>query len=277
MGAVDALNRLLTAVFDIGSRPFLAFPPIWALTLLSLVAGVLLVAVFGRISNQHAIRTIRERIRGNLLGIHIYRHEIGVILRLQGRVVRDSLASMGYMVVPMLVVLVPLVLVLAQLNLRFAVRPLLVGETAIVKARVRSPASLDEPITLMASSSGAEVETPGVRIPSEREVAWRVRATEPGRHLVAVRIGGEVVEKVLVVGAPWGSVSQRRTGGGLLDVLLYPGEPPIPTAFKIESVDITHPALSLSVLGVKMDWLVLFLLLSTAFGFMFKGALGVEL
>jgi hypothetical protein len=276
MTAASALNGLLTAAFDVVTRPLLAVPPQWAVALLSLVSGVLLVWLFGHTSNQGAIRNTRERIRGNLLGIHVYRHDLGVILRLQWQIIKDTVVSMRHMLVPLLVALVPVVLLMTQLNLRFAVRPLAVGETAVVKARVRSPSLLDEPVALTAAS-GTQVETSGIRVPSEHEVAWRVRVTEPGRHLVTVRVGDEVVEKVLVAGGVWASVPQRRTGRGWFDALLHPGEPTIPAGLKIESVDIAYPGLPLRFFGMNLNWLILFFVFSTACGLLFKGILGVEL
>ena len=112
---------------------------------------------------------------------------------------------------------------------------------------------------------GVKVETLGVRIPPTREVAWRVRPESSGEHVVVVRVGEDSVETHLVAGDDWGAVPQRRTGQGMWDTLLYPGEPPIPR---------THP--DLRVFGLAVNWLVAFFVLSLAFGFAFKGMLGVE-
>ena len=94
--------------------------------------------------------------------------------------------------------------------------------------------------------------------------------------MVVVRVGDASLEKRLVAGAAWGTVPQRRTGMGMLDTLLYPGEPPIPAGHVIEAIEVGYPPLGLTVLGFDVDWLIGFLLLSMAFGFACKGALGVE-
>lgn len=276
VSAIDLLNRVLTAVFDVVCRPFQTLAPIWALTAISLVTGVAMVWIFGRISNQGAIREIRDRIRGNLIGVRLYRHEVGVMLRLQGRILRDTASYMKHSVMPMFVLIVPVVFIMAQLNLRFAVRPLAVGEPALVKAYVRDAALLDRSVALDASA-GVRVETPPVRISSTRELAWRIRAVEPGRHGVTVRVGDETVETVVVAGSGWGPVPQRRTGRGALDVLLYPGERPIAATLPVEAIEIGYPVLQMEAFSVPVDWLIGFFVLSLAFGYLLKGALGVEL
>jgi len=44
--------------------------------------------IFGKVSNQDAIHKVRDRIRGNLLGVRIFGDEIGIMFRLQGKILR---------------------------------------------------------------------------------------------------------------------------------------------------------------------------------------------
>ena len=177
--------------------------------------------------------------------------------------------------VPLVIMIIPVVLIMTQLNLRFAVQPLDTGEPVLIKALVRDVALLDHPIALDVPD-GVTVETPPVRIRSTREIAWRVRVDRPGTHALIVRVGDETVEKQLVGGEGWGPVVQRRTGRGMLDTLLYPGEPPIAAGHGVEAVDIIYPPLEFHLLGIGVDWLIGFFVLSMVFGFAFKGVLGVE-
>ena len=109
------------------------------------------------------------------------------------------------------------------------------------------------------------------------EVAWRVRARTPGKHRLVVRVGGESIETHLIAGTGWGAVSQLRTGRGAIDLLLYSGERPIDGSHAIEAVEVGYSGLDMRVFGMTIDWLVAFFVLSMAFGFAFKGVLGVEL
>ena len=226
---VNAINVVLTPVFDVICWPFRALPPMWALAAISLASGVFLVWLFGKTSDQDRIRAIRDRIRGNLIGVRLFQHDIGVVLQLQGQIFRDTFRFMGLALIPMLIMIVPVTLVMTQLNLRFAVRALETGEPVLVKALVWDVSSLDQPIALEVSD-GVTVDTPPVRIRSTREIAWRLHLDRPGDHALVVHVGDETLEKRIVGGTRWGSVVQRRTGRGMVDTLLYPGEPPIPAS-----------------------------------------------
>ena len=272
---IDFTNRALTPIFDLVCWPFRALPPIWAMTAISLISGVMMVWIFGKVSEQVTIKQLRERIRGNLIGVRLFQSDIGVVLQLQRRIFGDTFTYMRYALVPMVVLLVPVVLIMTQLNLRFAARPLEPGESAVIKAYVRDVGLLDAEVSLEVPD-GMTVETAAVRIPSAREVAWRVRVETRGGHRVKVRVGGQELETRLMAGNQWGAVPQRRTGRGMWDTFLYPGEPPIPNDHPVEAVEIVYPALELGVFGWSINWLVAFFVLSLAFGFAFKDALGVE-
>ena len=275
MGAlVNLINSVLTPIFDVICWPFRALPPIWALGVISFASGIFLVWLFGKTSDQKRVREVRDRIRGNLIGVRLFQHEIGVVLSLQGKIFGDTFRFMGLALVPLLIMLVPVLLIMTQLQLRFDVRPLEVGEPVLVKALVREASTLDGTITLEVPE-GVTVETPPVKIRSTREIVWRLRVDRPGDHALVVRTGDEVLEKQIVAGRGWGPVPYLRSGHAL-DTLLYPGEPPIAADHPVEAIEVAYPPQDLSLLGVGVNWLIGFLILSMAFGFAFKGVLGVE-
>ena len=72
-------------------------------------------------------------------------------------------------------------------------------------------------------------------------------------------------------------VSSLRTGENWLTSLLYPGEAPIPQRSAIESIEIRYPELDILFLGRRVNWLILFLILSLGLGYAFKGMLGVQI
>jgi hypothetical protein len=266
----------MTLLFDGLELPVRGLSAGWALVALSVPAGLLFLWLFGKVSNQDAIAEVKDRIRGHLLGVRLFRHDLGVSLALQGRILRDTAVYLRHSLLPMLILLVPVLLILTQVNLRYSVRPLEPGEVAMVRAVVRDASTLTGPIVLDAPA-GVVVETPAVRIRSMREAVWRVRADAPGRHEIAVRAGGASESKEILVGAePGRRVSARRPGGGFFDVLLWPGEPPIPRASAVEAVEVAYPERELRLLGLRFHWLVLFFVVSLAAGYGLKGLFGVQ-
>ncbi len=272
---VTLLHRVLTPLFDVICWPFRALAPIWALVVISCVSGIFLVWLFGKTSDQDRIREIRDRIRGNLIGVRLFQHDVAVVLRLQGKIFGDTFRFMRHALVPLVIMLAPVLLIMTQLNLRFAVRPLDTGEPVVLTALVRDPAALEGRIELEVPD-GVTVETPPVKIRSRGEIAWRLRVDRPGDHTLLVRVGDDTIEKRLISGDGWGPVVQLRSGRGILDTLLYPGEPPIAADQGLESVAIGYPPLDMRLFGIGVDWLIGFFLLSMASGFACKGILGVE-
>ena len=234
-----------------------------------------MVWIFGKVSDQQTIKDIRERIRGNLIGVRLFQSDIRVVIQLQRYIFGDTLQYMKLALIPMIVLIIPVLIIMTQLNLRFAVRPMEPGQTALVKAFVRDPSVLEKYVSLE-TASGLTVETPGVRIPSTREVAWRVRADVAGMHQVVVHVGEETIAARLVSGNRWDKVVQRRTGRGVWDTLLYPGEDPIPLTHSVEAIEIVYPQLELRAFGFTIHWLVAFFIISIAAGFACKDMLGVE-
>lgn len=273
---IRILNMVLTAGFGLLVWPFQATAPLWPMVFVSFVAGIVMLWIFGKVSNQDAIKDIRDTIRGNLIGVRLFQHDIGVLLGLQRTILKDTLRYMMHSLVPMLFMLVPVLLIMIQLNLHFSVRPLAPGESTVFKVHVRDASAIRDGVTLEAPE-GITIETPAVRIPSQREVAWRVRGDEPGRYAMKVRFGNEVIEKDLVVGTGWTSVSPLRTGINMVDKLLYPGEAPLLPSMMIESISINYPALEITIFGFVIHWLLLFFVLSIVFGFAFKGLFGIEI
>jgi uncharacterized membrane protein (DUF106 family) len=272
---VHIINSILTKVFDILFLPFRVFPPVWAMIAISCLTGLLMLWVFKLVSNQAAIKTVKDRIKGNLLAVRIYQYDIRVVVRSQLRVLRHTLTYMKHSLFPMLVTIVPVVLIVVQIHLWFSVQPLEVGKGTLLKVKVRESSSVQQDASLEAPD-GVSVETPPVRIPGESEIAWRIGASADGLHTLTVHLGEESVEKQVAVGTNWGPVSAVRTGKGPLQSLLYPAEKPIPAESQIESIQVHYPSLPLSVLGWEVHWLVLFFALSVGFGFLLKGLFGIE-
>jgi hypothetical protein len=272
---MDLVNRLITGFFSILFWPLAPLPPVWAVAFVSVFAGALMVWIFGRVSRQERIRRVKDRIRGNLFGVRLYQHEIGVVFRLQKQIMADTVRYMGLSVAPMLVILIPKSLVIVQLNLHFDSRPLRPGERAIVRVSVADPDLLAGRMSLKPDESFV-VETPPVRTASAKEAAWRIRAVRPGHHSLKLEIGDLEIEKTLDIGNGWRAVSPLRTAN-LVDSFLYPFEPRLDDQAGVKAVEVAYRPLPLEVFGVDVDWLVFFFIISVVAGFALKGAFGVQL
>lgn len=277
MGLAGAINKAMTALFAVAIGVLQPLGPLAGMAIISLVVGVIMLWIFARVSNQDAIRVLKDHIRGNLIAVRIYQDNIALLLRLQVKIVGLTFRYMGHSLLPMIVMMGPVLLILFQLNLWFAKSPLEVGQSALLKVSLRAEAGPDDLKGLIFEApEGIISEIPPVRISARNEVVWRIRADAPGEYRLAFTHGDETVEKTLDVGGDWRSVSSLKTGRGIWEALLYPGESPLRGGI-IEAIEINYPDATIPVFGFGINWLVMFFVLSIAFGFALKGPLGVEI
>lgn len=237
-----------------------------------------MVWIFGKVSNQDAIKLTRSRMGAELIALRLFKDDLRVFFRIQYQILIWTLRYLRQSIVPMIILMIPVVMILIQLNLHYAMRPLGVGEQTLVNVIVRDAGSLTEGAEIVLHAGAEiEIETAGVRVPKTREISWRVRGNSPGDLDLVVKVGEESVTKTMSVGSRDEGVSSLRTGEHWLTNLLYPGEAPIPKQSAIESIEILYPDLDISIFGWGMDWLILFFVLSMVFGFSFKGVLGVQI
>lgn len=275
---MGAVNGALVRVFDVLFLPFARLHPWWGMVFISLLSGLFMLWVFKRFSNQRAIRRTKDRIKAHLLEFRLYKDSPSATGRAFGLILIQNLRYLSLTLKPLLVMIIPLVLILAQLNARFGCRPLRTGESVLLKVRTTTGVDLLRTEISLGSSPGFVVETPPLRIEEEREIDWRIRAASPGRHEIAVRLGGETVSKSLDIGkSGLNALSPRRPGAGFFDALLNPAEKPLPRRSPAASVEIVYSDFRFSLFGPPLHWLLVFFVLTLAFGLGLKGLFKVEI
>jgi uncharacterized membrane protein (DUF106 family) len=272
------VNLITGGIFDVLLYPFRGLSPWFGMIFVSLITAFLMLWVFKLTSNQEGIRKAKNAIKAHLLELRLFKDNLRISLKAEGRILRANMSYIACNSKPMLVMIVPLILILAQLNLWFGARSLKPGEETLVKVKIAKsadPLALD---VVLEPSPGLAVETPAVRIADEQEIAWRIRAPERGPAGLTFRVAGRTLFKpVAVAGKPLSKVSTLSVGRSLLRELLYPGEKPLPGDTPVTSIEILYPARSLSLFGLSVHWLVAYFILSIIFGFAFKGIFKVEI
>ncbi len=288
---MSLLNAALRAVFDVALRPFAALPPIVPVTIVALVSGIFALLVYRWTSDQVAIAAVKRRLFGHLLEVRLFNDDLRAVLAAQLRLLRENLTYLRLNLVPLLWMIVPFMLLIAQLQFHYGYDGLEVGERTLLvvdlapaepadaggdEAAPRPPVELEAP-------AGVAMETAGVWVPSLRQVVWRLRADEPGRHELVVRADGGAFTKSLFVADPesaarWVRRSPTRRRAAILDQLLYPAEPSLPRGGPIERIDVQYATAAISFFGLfDVHWLIAFLILSLAFAFALRNRFDVTL
>ena len=271
------VHNIIGAGVDFLLQALHAVPPLWPLCLFAILTGVFMLFVFRYTSNQPGIKRAKDRIKAHLLELRLFKDDLRVIFSAQKHILRYNAIYIGHAVKPMLVMIVPVALLLIQLDSWFWHRPLQPGETAMVTAQVRPPARnlLDQ--AALKADPGLVVETLPLRMPDTGEVAWRIRAQEPGVYRLPVDIGGHRVSKSVVVADTLVRLSPRRAGTRFWDLVFNPGEQPLPEDAVVASIEVQYPTRSIALFGWELHWLVVFFVLSMVSGFALKGVLRVEI
>ncbi len=269
---MSTLISILNRTFDLLFWPFQNLPPIFAVVFFALAAGVLMLAAFKYSSNQAAIRRAKDRLGAHLLEVRLFQDQLGVVLRAYLRILRAAGAYLACAFPPLVVTLLPLLLLLAQVELRLGREA--AAPHAPVLVKVKLPAGADVNSVELKLPAGVQSTAPPLRIPEEAEVDWRIEAGRPGEFALEFSRGGKAFSKQFVAGGPLPRVSPWRTASAL-ELLLYPGEERLDSA-TAQWVEITYPPREVRVLGWGMHWIVPFFVLTLAWGYALKGLFGVE-
>lgn len=269
------MEFLLTALAVAAQAVFAVLqgaPPLLTLAAISVLAGVGMLWVFGRLSDQEAIRAVKRELAACLYEVRLFADEPWLIWRAQKRLLAGNLRYLALMIRPALILTVPMVLLLVHMDAFYGRAPLSVGRAALVKAELDGApglsASLEPP-------AGVVVETPPVRIRSERQVVWRIRPAQPVSGRLRLRVQDRVYEKNLISGSAPRYLTRRRVQS-FWDWVFSPGEPRLPDG-PVRAIEISYPPAEVGLGSLQFHWLVWFLPVSLASAWALRGVLGVAL
>jgi uncharacterized membrane protein (DUF106 family) len=272
--ALALVNSGLAAAMDVLLAPFSALPPIAGLAAVSLATAVVMLLVFKRTSNQARLEEVKRSIHAGIFEIRLYKDDFRAIARAQREILRDNAKYLWLSVVPMLWVIVPFVLVIAQLQFHYGYAALQPNEPVLLQVQLGNGGDGD---VSLETPPGLRLDTPAVRLPSAREVVWRVVPLDAGRYEVRITAGAESHTKQLLVGSGVARRSPLRLEGGFVNQLLYPSEPPLPAGGVVTAISVSYRDGTVDVLGWDLNWMVAYFALSIAFAFALRQPLGVTI
>jgi uncharacterized membrane protein (DUF106 family) len=270
------VSNLLTALFGVIMSPFQSLP-MTGMIVISVLTGVLMLIIYKYTSNQAGISRAKDRIKAHFLAIVLFSDTLTVLLKSIGNILKWNLVYLGHNIKPLLVMIVPVLLLLIQLNFWYGYRPLDVGESMLVTADIAAGTSMRSTKASLTADGGVAVETPAVRAVGKNQVFWRIKGTEPGEHQLTMTVGDTTETKRLVVGPPGRlyRLAPLRHNGNFADSLFYPGEKKLTGA--IESIQVDYPGIEMNVFGWHIHWIIVYFILSILFGLSMKGLFKVDI
>ena len=299
---MSIFNSIISAIFDGFFGLFGMLGGDAALWIFSALAGVLFLYIFKLTSNQAGIRRTKDRIAAGFLEVRLFKDDMGQMMRAQGRIFGSAFRYMGHALKPMAFMIIPVLLMLIQLNLWYGYRPLEANtaevpmqelldragvsydvpidpdNTAVVKAKLQEDVDLAGHDISLVASDGIKIVTPAVRVPDFSEVTWRIMATGEGEQNLTLRVGDAELTHAVYVGESdkFRKIEPIMARGAWAE-LWNPGLPPLPGDAPVVEFSVEYPEAQANLLGFEMHWVIVFLILSLVFGFALKGFLGVEI
>ncbi len=271
------IANVMNSLFDTLVAPF-GNAAAWAMTILSGLIGLLMLLLFKASTNQKKLATAKRHLLGHLYEMGLYQENLRVLFRIQGDLAKANLRYLSVTLPALVTLIVPVVLILAQLDSRFAHRPFLPRETALVTATVAAGQDeLLDDLTLLAPEAVA-VETLPVRDYDARTITWRVRVLAEGTHeLILTTSDGSRWTKQLAAGDGLPRLAANRERAGWHHALLNPAEAPLPKDSPVLNIALQLRARETHYAGIRLNWLVAFCILSLVFGFALKDLFKVQI
>jgi uncharacterized membrane protein (DUF106 family) len=289
---VSLLNALLARTFDLLLAPFRQLPPIAGLVVVSLATAVAMLLIFRKTSDQARLAAVKRQIHAAIFEIRLFNDDLRAIFRAQGEILRHNLTYLRLSLVPMLWLIAPLVLVIAQLQFHYGYGGLDPGKPVLLTAHLRDGGSLAststpevarastadrEPVAVLEAPPEIVVHTPAVWIPATREVIWRIAPRAAGAYELQLRLGQERFTKSVQVSNAVLRRSPVRLEAGFLNQLLYPAEPPLPADGSLTSISLAYPEQNVRLLGWEIHWMIVYFALSMIFAFALRKRFNVTL
>ena len=271
-------NKFFGKIFDLLFIPFRSMNPWVGMVIVSFLTGLLMLVIFRYTSNQAGIKKVKNKIKAHLLELRLYKDSLGLSMKAQGNILLANLKYITHSFKPLLVMIVPVILILIQMNFWFGYESLKPGEQTLLKIKLEEGYNPLQTDLALEPDPEIVIETPPLRIEEYSEINWRISSQKSGIHHVDVVVAGRKISKTIATDTkPLSKLSPIKHRKKFVDELFYPVEAPIAKDFPVKSIEVLYPAKRLNFLGFDIHWLIAYFALSIIFGFAFKGIFKVEI
>lgn len=245
------------------------------LLLLSIVTGLVMIVLFGYLSDQKAVRVAKDQLRAQLLAVRLFQDQPQVVVRAYGRILTGTGRYLRVSFKPLAVIILPMIALLIYCDRYLGSLPFQTNQPILLKARLDKPEILDN-ISLRLPAGLAE-SAPAVHIADAGEVDWRLVASAEGNYEVNVLAEGQELGKQVVVSNNLTHLSECRLRDHFWQRLLNCAEPALPANSPVGLLAVNYPARDIDLGPWATNWLVVFFIVSLAAALLFKFILGIEI
>lgn len=216
---MNAVNSLLTTLFDVVLTPFEWAGRATALVVISGIFGVLALLVFKRISWQAGIKAAKNRIKGHMIAIRLYQDDLVIVASSVGKVLVRNVQYLALNFGPVLPLIVPFAFVSAQFVVRYAYRPLaivsaleqpLAGRGVLLEIELTRERRREARELQVIWPAGLKPVSPLVRVPVDGKAFQEFVAVAEGAHEIVIELAGLRETKLVHAGSTTPRAMQPR-------------------------------------------------------------------
>ena len=273
---MESISRIITLILDLLVWPFGPERHTLGLVWLSLLSGAGMALVFRTTTDPLKIRAAKNRFRSYIYEMRIYQDSLRAVSVAFYQSLWSNVLYIRAVLPPLLILAIPMILVIAQLDARYGADHLTAGGTTVITLRLAGGTDPFGTGIGITSDSGAVVDAGPVRIPGSSEISWRVRVEEEGTHEASLSADGREYPFRLVAEPSHRSIGRSR-GARPFEALLHPGLPPFPDGSGIEYIHVDYSGASYPLLFWRMHWIVIFLFYTVVGAAVIKLTVGLEI
>lgn len=263
--------------------PFSFINDFWGIFFLSLITSLVVLVVYKYLSSPSKIRKAKDKIKANILAIRLYKDFWKVII---GSFFKSLFYILKYFAlnIGVIIIILPLLLPLfVQMDVRYGMRPFQPGEEFIIEATFsQDPNSLD--IQLLESENFKPTMNPVFinafkdeeKTKPMREVNWKVKVTGEGNAKIRIKVNDNIFEKTLLIGKHHKALSNKKFMDSSLEHFIYPVESLFPGKSDLNYIHIDYPGKIVSFLGLRIHWIIIYLVLVLIIVLALRKRFGVE-
>jgi len=274
---MNVINSILNFLLGLPFLPFQWMNPWVGLVVVSLASGILLIWLFKMTSNQKAISRAKNLLNGYMLEIRLFKDDPGIVFAAFGRVLWSNIIYMRYAITPMLFMLLPVVLLLIQADMRYGVRPVEPGERILLTVALAGEMGNGPEAVALKLPAQVKIAAGPVRVASGNEISWELEVSEKGNYAIGIDAGGGRLAVPLKADGIAPAVGRVMTAGSVIDRLMNPAYPAPPGDSGVKRIEVGYPAREMKAAGITVHWLITFFAVSVIFGLSVKGLFGVEI
>ncbi len=269
---MDQIAHSIRRVIEYGFVPFDVLPEFWALTLLSVLTGVVMLWVVGRTTPQRRLEVARARMASAIYEMRLFLDSPRRIVSAQGRLLAWSAAYVGYLIPAFLILSIPLGLLYLHGDVRYGLAPLPADEPLLI--RVDLDRGIDGYAVALADTPELSATAPPLYIEREGRVYLRANIARKKNTTAVVRVGKIAVTKEISADPGTSRVRPERVRG-VSAWWSFGDEEPISPASGVRAITLVHPDRPQSWLGLAIPWWLYWLLVATAAALLMRRPMGV--